>query len=184
VPPAVSTLHEQREPVAVPRWRLEVDGGVAMLTAFGARPSLSVTGRYRLAPLELGARGSSVVQTWTVNGIHGSADLGLADARVIADLPLEWGVFTLRPEVSVGAMIGWATGHSTARGYQGQASTTAAFAPALNLCAELVLNGWLSLQARAGAVFALPAIQVDFASSQVANVGLPMFELSLGLSLR
>jgi len=50
--------------------------------------------------------------------------------------------------------------------------------------AELPLNEWLGVFARAGARRRGAAVRVNFDQTRVASVGQPMFELAFGLSLR
>lgn len=184
VPQAVNAFLDQRElPPSPPRWRLEATGGVAV-SSQGVEPWVSLGGRIRIGPVEAGLNAGTVVQTWTITGALGHADLGLADARAIASVPLELGMVTLRPEVSFGALLAWATGHTDLRGYVGTTTTTTASAPGAAVNAELPLNEFLALTARAALTVALPAIKMQFSDSRVATIGQPMFVISVGLSLR
>ncbi len=185
VPPAVDRFLEQREPPREPRFHAQATGGALLLTSsLGAQPAAGLQATLRLGPLEAGARATSCLQTWRVTGAAGEADLGLADARLVAQWPVKASLFVLRPELSMGALLAWATGHPNPRGFSGAAGATVAAAPGAALSAELPLNLWLGLTARAGVLVALPAVQVRFAGETVARVGQPAFELSLGLAIR
>jgi len=183
VPPAVDAFLEQREPPRESHWRADAAGGVAVLSV-GAEPWVTLAGRYRLGPIEAGVRLSSVVQAWRISGAAGTADFGLADARVVATWPVQVSLLTLRPEISCGALIAWASAHTESAGYVGSAGVVTTAAPGAALNAELPLNDWLGLFARAALAVSLPAIHVQFDTTRVASLGQPMFELALGLSIR
>ncbi|MFT3842050.1 MAG: hypothetical protein QM723_33980 [Myxococcaceae bacterium] len=184
VPTAVNAFLEQREPPpSPPRWRLEASGGVAVLSQ-GIQPWVSLGGRFRIGPIEAGLYAGAIAHTWTVSGELGSADLGLADARVVASVPFDAGWVTLRPELSSGALLAWATGHTDLHGYVGTTGTATAAAAGAALNAELPLNDFLALTARAALAVAVPAIKMQFADTRVATIGQPMFSISIGLSLR
>ena len=188
VPEPVVRFLDKREPAAPSAWNLAAGVGVTWAPmGFGVQPSVSVevsrsVSTWNSARLELGLLLTGTVHASQLQGIGGTAEIGLVESRGVFAVNFPRAGWMIRPRFSAGLLLVWAAGLANS-GYGARSGATATFETGLGLTVSREVTNWLSLFAGVDvAITPFPVVvRVPDSSTQI---GVPLLAVQMGAVFR